>query len=116
MNTAQKILFVCSRNRWRSLTAEKLFANLPGYQIRSAGTRADARIVVTEGHVQWADLIFVMQKSHLSLLRSKYPEVMLGKQVVNLLIPDDYTFMQPELIEELHSKVAEHIRLPEDLE
>lgn len=111
----QKILFVCSRNRWRSLTAEKLFADLPGYQIRSAGTRADARIVVTEGHVNWADLIFVMEKSHLSLLRSKFPEAMREKQVVNLLIPDDYTFMQPELTEELLSKVAGHIRLPDNL-
>src|SRR5688572_22130859 len=115
LSQIQKLLFVCSRNRWRSLTAEKIFANVLDYQVRSAGTQPDARIIVTEGHIRWADLIFVMEKAHLNKLRAKFPEAMLGKQVVNLLIPDDYTFMQPELIDELTAKVADHVPLPEDL-
>jgi hypothetical protein len=52
MNKApvRKLLFACSRNRMRSLTAEKLFDGFPLYQVRSVGTQPDARIVVTEGH------------------------------------------------------------------
>ena len=56
-----KVLFVCSRNRIRSLTAEKLLDGLPGLQVRSAGTQPEARVVVTEGHLRWADVILVME-------------------------------------------------------
>ena len=47
----RKLLFVCSRNKLRSLTAEKLFAGFPAYQVRSAGTQPEARIVITAGHI-----------------------------------------------------------------
>lgn len=107
-----KLLFVCSRNRKRSLTAERVFDGLPGIQARSAGTQSEARIVVTEGHIGWADILFVMEKSHLNKLRQKYPEAMQGKQIVTLLIPDDYELMQPELVEDLWAKVAEYVQLP----
>jgi predicted protein tyrosine phosphatase len=108
-----KLLFVCSRNRLRSLTAERIFGGIPGYQVRSAGTQPEARIVVTAGHIGWADLIFVMEKSHLNQMRRRFPEAMEGKPVVTLLIPDHYEYMQPELIDELLAKVAGHIDLPE---
>ena len=108
----RKLLFVCSRNKLRSLTAEKLFDGSPLYQARSAGTQPDARIVVTEGHLGWADLIFCMEKSHLNRLRQKFPETLAGKRVVCLHIPDDYTFMQPELVDELYGRLAPHITLP----
>ena len=83
------------------------------YEVRSAGTQPSARVVVTEGHLGWADLIFVMEKSHLNRLRERYPEAMAGKEVITLRIPDDYEYMQPELIEELHARVADHIQLPD---
>lgn len=110
----QKLLFVCSQNKLRSLTAEKMFEGFPAYQVRSAGTQPDARIVVTEGHIGWADLIFVMEKSHLNRLRRKYPEALEGKRVIALHIPDDYGFMQPELLEELRSRLAPHVMLPDE--
>ncbi len=110
----KKLLFVCSRNKLRSLTAEKLFQGFPAYQVRSAGTQPEARIVVTEGHLGWADVIFVMEKSHLSRLQRKFPEALRGKQVVTLHIPDDYEFMQPELLDELRGKLGPHIQLPDE--
>lgn len=108
-----KLLFVCSRNRLRSLTAERIFSGIPGLQVRSAGTQPEARIVVTAGHVGWADVIFLMEKSHLHRLRQKFPEALEGKQTVTLLIPDDYEFMQPELIDELYAKVSPYVPLPD---
>ena len=110
----QKLLFVCSRNRLRSLTAEKLFDGVPLYQVRSAGTQPGARIVVTEGHIGWADLIFCMEKSHLSRLRQKFPEAIAGKEVICLHIPDEYEFMQPDLIDELRAKLSPHLTLPDE--
>jgi predicted protein tyrosine phosphatase len=108
---ALKILFVCSQNRFRSLTAERVFEGVPGLEVRSAGTQPDARIVVTEGHLGWADIIFLMEKSHLNRLRRKFPEALRGKRAITLHIPDDYTFMQPELVMELRERVGRHITL-----
>lgn len=107
-----KLLFVCSRNRKRSLTAEKLFEGRAGFDVRSAGTQPGARIVVTEGLIGWADVIFAMEKSHISRMRQKFPDAMTGKRVVALHIPDDYEFMQPELVDELEAKVGEHLEIP----
>jgi predicted protein tyrosine phosphatase len=110
--TTRKLLFICSRNKIRSLTAEKLFEGVPGYQVRSAGTQPEARIVVTAGHLGWADLIFVMEKSHLRRLRQKYPEALQGKKVITLHIPDEYVFMQAELLAELRGKLEAHVAPP----
>ena len=107
-----KVLFVCSQNRMRSLTAEKLLEGRPQLQARSAGTQPDARIVVTEGHLGWADLVICMEKSHLNRLRRKFPEAMQAKRSVCLHIPDDFEFMQPELMDELRAKLANHLPLP----
>ena len=105
---ATKLLFVCSRNRMRSLTAEKIFSGIAGYEVRSAGTQPQARIVVTEGHIRWADIIFVMEKSHLNRLQQDFPGALDGKRIIALHIPDEYQFMQPELIDELETQVALH--------
>jgi len=110
----QKLLFVCSQNKLRSLTAEKLFEGFPDYQVRSVGTQPDARIVITEGHIGWADVIFVMEKSHLNRIRRKFPEALEGKRVITLHIPDDYEFMQPELLDELRGKLGPDVTLPDE--
>jgi predicted protein tyrosine phosphatase len=110
-----KLLFVCSRNRLRSLSAEKLFEGFPAYQVRSVGTQPDARIVITEGHIGCADIIFVMEKSHRSRMRQKFPGALDGKRVITLNIPDDYAFMQPELLEELRGKLGPYLTLPDEV-
>jgi predicted protein tyrosine phosphatase len=84
-------------------------AGVPGYEARSAGTQPGARIVVTEGHIGWADIVFVMEKSHLTKLRSRFPEALDGKRVIALQIRDDYEFMQPELLAEIEARLAEHV-------
>jgi len=114
LSANKKLLFVCSRNKFRSLTAEKLLANSPLYQVRSAGTQPSARIVVTEGHLGWADIIFCMEKSHVDRLRRRFPEALCGKRMVCLHIPDDYVFMQPDLIDEIRAKLAPYVTMPDD--
>ena len=104
-----KLLFICSRNEIRSLTAERIFSGIPGVQVRSAGTQHNARVVVTEGQIGWADIIFLMEKSHLNRLQLKFPEALQDKRTITLRIPDDYEFMQPELIDELQAKVSSYI-------
>jgi len=105
-----KLLFVCSRNRWRSPTAEKLFNGVNGHQARSAGTESGARIKVTAGHIGWADIVFAMEKKHLQRLQEKFTEELAGKRVICLNIPDDYQFMQPELVDLLQATVPPHLQ------
>jgi predicted protein tyrosine phosphatase len=104
-----KLLFICSRNEIRSLTAERMFDGSPHYQARSAGTQPQARVKVTEGLLGWADLVFVMEKSHLRRLEERFPEAIADKPVICLNIPDDYAFMEPALIEELEGKLPPHL-------
>ena len=111
---ATKVLFVCSRNRVRSLTAERLLAGLPGFAVRSAGTQPEARVVVTEGHLRWADVILTMEKSHLARIERKFPGVMGERSAHALHIPDDYAFMQVELLDELRAKLPAFLELPEE--
>jgi len=103
-----KVLFVCSRNRRRSLTAERIFAAVPGWAVRSAGTENSARIKVTEGHIGWADTIIVMEKRHKQRLEQRFSEAMAGKQCVCLFIADDFDLMDEALISELREKMVEH--------
>ena len=110
----KKLLFVCSQNKFRSLTAEKLLTDSPHYQVRSVGTQSGARIVVTEGHLGWADIIFCMEKSHVNRLRRKFPEALRGKRVVCLHIPDDYDFMHPDLVDEFRAKLAPYVTLSKE--
>ncbi len=111
-SAAKKLLFVCSRNKWRSLTAEKLFKDSPHYQVRSAGTQPEARIVVTPGHLGWADIIFCMEKSHIARLRRKFPDSLAGKRVICLHIPDDFALMDPLLLDELRAKLSSYVTVP----
>jgi len=112
MSYLEKILFVCSQNRWRSLTAEKIYEHFAQYQVRSAGTDQGARVRITEGHIGWADWIFLMETKHVQIVKSKYSDQLQGKKVVCLHIPDDYQFMDVELIELLRSRLSEYIEVP----
>jgi predicted protein tyrosine phosphatase len=91
-----------------------MFARSSRYQARSAGTQPGARVAVTKGHLRWADIIFCLEKAHLSQLRRKFPDALAGKRTVCLHIPDDYEFMQPELVDELRTALSGHVELPAD--
>ncbi|MGF7032360.1 putative protein tyrosine phosphatase [Paenibacillus mucilaginosus] len=105
------ILFVCSRNRWRSLTAEKIFNGVNGYAVRSAGTEENARIRVTAGLIGWADWILVMERKHIRRLKEKFPLELQGKRLICLDIPDEYGYMDEELIGLLESSVSAYVNL-----
>lgn len=92
------VLFVCSRNKWRSPTAEKMYKNSPDLQVRSAGTEPSARRKVSSRDVEWAEVIFVMEKKHKQRLMEKYPVEMKDKRITVLDITDDYAYMDQELM------------------
>lgn len=105
-----RALFVCNRNRLRSPTAEQVFASHPDVETDSAGLAPDVEVRLSVEQVQWATLIFVMEKAQRSKLTRQYRRELAGKRVICLDIPDDYAYMQPELIRLLESKVGTFLR------
>jgi predicted protein tyrosine phosphatase len=90
-----------------------MLKGLPGYTVKSAGTEPRSRIRVNEGHLGWADLIFVMEKKHRRILQENFPEVLCEKSVTCLNIPDEYHYMEPALIDELWAGIGQHVVLPD---
>lgn len=103
------VLFVCSRNKWRSRTAEDLYKNSRQHNVRSAGTAASAQVKVSEKLLLWADIIFVMEKRHRDQVRERYANVIEDKSLIILNIADEYQYMDEELVEIIKSSVAPYI-------
>jgi predicted protein tyrosine phosphatase len=93
------ILFVCSRNNWRSPTAETIYKSRQDHKTKSAGTEPSAKVRVSAKDILWADIIFVMEKKHKQRLVDKFPNETKNKQLVILDIEDDYEYMDEELVE-----------------
>ncbi len=100
-----KVLFLCSRNHWRSPTAEAIYQNDPRVQVRAAGVSSAARTRVSEKFLRWADLVCVMEHWQKKRLREDFPDVVRDLQIEVLDIPDDYEFMDPGLIELIRERV-----------
>ena len=83
------------------------------YEVKSAGTSPQARVRVSESQIGWADLIIVMEKKHGRKLKENFGEAMRGKRVVCLNLPDIYRYMEPALVDELRTRLREHVEVPE---
>ena len=103
------MLFVCSQNKLRSPTAEQVFANRPGFEVTSAGTDPRADTPVSPEVLEWADLIFVMERTHRTKLSSRFRAHLKDKKIICLGIPDEYDFMDPELVRVLQARVPRHL-------
>ncbi|MFN3669260.1 MAG: low molecular weight protein tyrosine phosphatase family protein [Brevundimonas sp.] len=86
-----------------------MFASRPGVETASAGLAPDAEEPVTPDHLDWAEVIFVMERAHRAKLQRRFGARLKGRRVICLDIPDDYDFMQPELVALLEKTVGRHI-------
>lgn len=98
----KRVLFVCGKNRLRSPTAEQVFSAWPGVD-------ADADEPLTGEMVAEADLIFVMEKAHRAKLTRRFRTHLKSARVICLDIPDDYAFMDPELVRILQARVPKFL-------
>ena len=106
----QRALFICTQNRLRSPTAEHVFSTWFEVETDSAGLGADADVPLSPEQIAWATIIFVMEKKHRNQLGAKFKRHLNGKRVICLDIPDDYDYMQPELIRLLEAKAGRFLR------
>lgn len=102
----RNILFICSKNQWRSPTAEAVWRKHPEFSVRSAGTSSTARRKVSVDDIRWADVIFVMEEKHKSRLLAEFTTTIDRKTLHVLDIPDEYKYMDPELVEQLREAVS----------
>ena len=105
----QNILFICSRNQWRSPTAEKIYAKDERVNVRSAGTSPRARKTVTAKDIEWADTLFVMEHKHKERLKSAFGRLLQYKKIIVLDIPDEYQYMDEELIALLQNSIEGYL-------
>lgn len=105
----KRYLFVCSQNRLRSPTAEQIFSDRKDIAVASAGTNHDAEEPLTAEWVRWADTIVVMEKTHRNKIQKRFRKALNGQRLVCLDIPDDYDFMDPELVRLLEERMARYL-------
>jgi protein-tyrosine phosphatase len=115
MKDKPRVLFVCSRNKWRSPTAERIYQSDNRIDVRSAGLSGKSSHCLTKLDLDWADLVLVMEPGQRSRIFS-----MFGKfefpVIKSLDIPDDYQFMDKELVELIRTGVEFHIHELEKLD
>ena len=66
---------------------------------------AAARRRVTEKLLLWADLVLVMEQEHKRRVRKQFPGIMDDLRIGVLDIPDEYEFMDPELVSLIKERV-----------
>jgi len=103
------LLFICSKNQWRSPTAELLVKNHTTHSAKSAGTSDKARIKVNQKMIAWADFVFVMERKHRKILEHNFSEALTDKSIIVLAIDDNYQFNDPELIDILRISLQDYL-------
>jgi predicted protein tyrosine phosphatase len=88
-----------------------VFSDWPDLEVASAGLNHDAGNPVTPDLVEWADIIFVMEKAHRNRLRRKFKPHLNRQRLICLNIPDEFEFMDPQLVRLLKAAVPKYLGL-----
>ena len=99
-----KILFVCSANVDRSPTAEQIYKNYPGLEVKSAGASWYAKKPINRELILWADAILCMENRQKWYIIEEFADIVSEKLIENLNIEDIYPYMHPSLIEIIKAK------------
>lgn len=107
----KKLLFVCSKNKLRSPTAEQIFSAYLEFEVLSAGTAPEAVSQLDAEMIEWADYIFVMESVHQHKMREKFRKNIKNQKIISLNIPDDYGYMDPALVDLLEARVLAYFKI-----
>lgn len=108
----KRILFVCTQNKVRSLTAEHLYRVRPDLVVKSCGTATFAKNQLTEELMNWAEVVFVFDDSHLEAIAKRFGKGGLGKPVICLGLPDVFTYKSDALVVKLTTKLDPYLGRP----
>jgi len=110
MTERPNLLVVCGRNKRRSRTAEYIFKNDKRFNIRSVGLSPKSERQIKGRDVDWADLIFVMERGQGARISGSFRHLELPDIEV-LHIEDEYQYLEPELIEILKDRINSTLEL-----
>ena len=111
MSRNKRVLFVCTANLQRSVTAAELYSSRSDLEVRSAGTDPSAIQPITKELTDWADEIYVMESYHQRVIVRSMPDS--ASKIRVLSIPDMYWRNDPSLIELLIEKLTPHLGPPD---
>lgn len=104
------VLFVCTLNKARSVTAERLYRSTPGIQVRSAGIDSRAAHQLNEDDLAWADLVVTFGPEHAAWINGTFSGDL--PRIVDLGIPDEFAPNDPALLRELEETLSPIIGPP----
>jgi predicted protein tyrosine phosphatase len=77
--------------------------------MRSAGTSRHAKHSLTVKDIAWADCICVMEQKHKTWIKEKFHKDLSHKKIIVLDIPDEYQYMDEDLIEILKQSMQHYL-------
>lgn len=110
MTLRPNLLIICGKNKRRSRTGEFIFKNDSRFNVRSAGLSPKSDRKISEADLNWADLVLVMETEHRTKIRDLYRHLELPNIEV-LHIPDEYDFMDEELVDLISDKINHSLQL-----
>ena len=105
----RNVLFVCNQNRLQSATAQRVFAEDPTLEVRSAGVNPDATVPLSRDLLEWAEIVFVMERRQRNVIHKRYRDLYATLRIICLYIPDDYEYMDENLVGLLRQRVSPHL-------
>lgn len=106
-----RLLFVCSMNRQRSKTAEKVFSKDNRFNTKSAGTDKYAKNQINRELIEWADYIFTMEEQHIRYIKDNFKDILSNKKIECLYIKDKYFYMDEDLVVLLKEKLNNYFSM-----
>ena len=103
------VLFVCGRNQWRSPTAFEVYKRDQRIDVRSAGVSSKSRHQISERDLLWADLVLVMERNYAGHILGIFRDVDPFPLIDSLDIPDEYEYMDDELVERIIEGTESHL-------
>ncbi len=107
-----RVLFVCTQNKVRSLTAEHLYRVRPDLDVRSCGTAPFAKNQLTEDVMKWADMVFIFDELQAEVIANRFGTDALGKEVISLGLEDIYQYKSESLVLKLTAKIEPYLGRP----
>lgn len=109
-----RAVFVCTAGMLRSPTAAAIACGM-GWNTRSCGTDRNALILLTEQLINWADKIYFVNSENYETAKLQFgPDAGIANWVLTALeqksvvwnIPDEYVYMDPELVKQIQELLA----------
>ena len=108
----KRVLFVCTQNKVRSLTAEHLYRGRPDLEVKSCGTATFAKNQLTAELLGWSEVVFFFDDSQMEVIEKRFSKETQGKPVICLGLPDVFTYKSDALVVKLVTKLDPYLGRP----